>query len=66
MLVENIHRLCKSNNTTFWAVEKELKIGNGTIAKWSKSSPRVETVQKVAEYFGVTIDELLSGMKGGG
>lgn len=60
MLVENIQRLCKENNTTFWALEKELKIGNGVIAKWAKSSPRVETVQKVAEYFGVTVDELLA------
>jgi len=62
MLVENIQRLCKENNTTFWALEKELKIGNGVIAKWAKSSPRVETVQKVAEYFGCTVDELLADM----
>lgn len=59
MLVENIRRLCEENNTTFWSLERELKIGNGVIAKWSKSSPRVETVQKVADYFGVTVDELL-------
>jgi len=60
MLVENIQRLCKENNTTFGALEKKLEIGNGVIAKWNKSSPRVGTVQKVADYFGVTVDALLS------
>ena len=65
MLVKNIQRLCRENNTTFWALEKELKIGNGVIAKWAKSSPRVETVQKVADHFGVTVDALLSDHKEG-
>lgn len=59
MLVENIRRLCEERKTTFWSLERELGIGNGVIAKWNKSSPRVETLQKVAGYFGCTVDDLL-------
>ena len=41
-------------------LEKETGISNGTISRWDTSSPTIENVQKVAEYFGVTVDELLS------
>ena len=34
--------------------------GNSTIRGWAKSSPTVEKLKAVADYFGVTIDELLS------
>ena len=60
MILENIKRLCKENGISIWALEKELGIGNGAIAKWSTASPRVENVKSVADFFGVTVDELLS------
>lgn len=59
MLVENIRRLCKEKGITLWALERELGIGNGVIAKWSHSSPRVDSLKKVADYFGCTVDDLL-------
>lgn len=40
-------------------VERDVDLGNGTIGKWRTMSPKLETVAKVAEYFGVTIDELV-------
>lgn len=58
-MVEKIRSLCQEHGTSFWALERELGIGNGVIARWSRSSPRVETVKLVADYFGVTVDELL-------
>ncbi len=62
MLVENVSRLCKERNTTIFSLERELGIGNGTIGKWKgrARSPRLETVKRIADYFGVTVDELLS------
>lgn len=60
MLLDNIKRLCKQRNVSIWALEKAIGAGNGTIGKWDASSPRVETIKKVADYFGVTVDELLS------
>ena len=59
MILENIKRLCRERNTSIFALEKALGIGNGVIGKWSKSSPTVEKLAAVADYFGVTVDELL-------
>lgn len=63
MLVEKIQSLCRQKGTTLCAVERELGIGNGVIAKWANSSPRVGSLKKVADYFGVTVDELLQSAK---
>lgn len=60
-MVEKIRDLCRKNGTSLCALERELKIGNGVIARWSKSSPKVENVKAVADYFGVTVDYLLQG-----
>lgn len=59
MIVENIRALCEKNNTSIWAVERALGIGNGIIARWSTSSPSVKNLKLVADYFGVTVDDLL-------
>lgn len=32
---------------------------NGVIAKWENGNPRVDTLKKVADFFGCTIDELM-------
>jgi hypothetical protein len=34
-------------------------MGNGVIAKWNTSSPVVANIKAVADYFGVTVDDLL-------
>ena len=59
MIVENISRLCKERGTSFAKLERELGMGNGVIAKWNTSSPVVSNIKAVADYFGVTVDELL-------
>lgn len=59
-MVENIRRLCAARGITFAELERETNIGNGIIARWQNSSPRVDTLKKVADYFGVTVDELLA------
>ncbi|MBE6917988.1 MAG: helix-turn-helix transcriptional regulator [Ruminococcaceae bacterium] len=60
MLLENIRRLCSKKPVSIARLERETGISNGTIARWDTSSPTVENVQKVAEFFGVTVDELLA------
>lgn len=61
MLLENIKHLCKKNGTSVSALEKSIGIGNGVIGKWVPGiSPRVDTVKAVADYFGVTVDDLLN------
>jgi transcriptional regulator with XRE-family HTH domain len=58
-LLENIREICADNHLAVSALEKELGFGGGTISKWEKSSPTVDKLQKVADYFGVTTDHLL-------
>lgn len=60
-MVDKIRSLCKERGITIYEIERTLGIGNGVIARWDESSPRVKTVKKVAEYFGLTVDELLKG-----
>lgn len=59
MIFANIKSLCDQNNVSLSRLEKELGFGNSTIAKWTQCSPSVDKLQKVAAYFGCTVDELL-------
>ena len=59
MILENISKLCEERGVSIAKLEKECGIGNGTIRDWDKSSPRVSSLKKVADYFNVTVDELL-------
>ena len=63
LILENVKRLCKQKQTSIWALEKALGIGNGTISKWETSSPSVDKLKRVADYFGVTVDDLLREVK---
>lgn len=60
MLFESIESRCKERGVSIAALEKAVGLGNATIKGWKTSSPRVDTAQKVADYFGCTIDELLA------
>lgn len=60
MLLEKIKQLCEKNGTNIANLEKELGFGSGTIRKWNVVSPSVLNLKKVADYFHVSVDELLS------
>lgn len=54
------YKLCTENNTKPLSVVKELKIASGIITKWKNGSiPNGETLIKLADYFGISIDYLL-------
>lgn len=59
MIFTNISRLCKKREISIARLERELGIGNATIRNWNVSSPTVDKMKLVADYFGVTLDELL-------
>lgn len=40
-------------------LERTLGFGNGSISKWNKQSPSVDKLNKVADYFDVSVDSLL-------
>lgn len=60
MILENITSLCKKHGVSIARLEREARIGNGTVARWDEGSPRVDSLKKVAEYFGVTVNDLLA------
>lgn len=60
MLLRNISKLCKTAGVSISSLEKACSLGNGTIGRWEKSSPTVDNLKKVADYFGVTVDSLIS------
>lgn len=60
MTIKDIIRIkCKSQGISLPKLEEKLGFGAGTISKWDKSAPSIDKLTKVAEYFNVTIDELL-------
>lgn len=60
-ITQRIMWLCAERGVSIHALEKEIGMGNGIIAQWNYRVPRVSSLQKVAEYFGVNLDYLLSG-----
>lgn len=58
-LVEKIKYLCNAKKTNFAEVERNTGISNGQIRRWNSSSPKIENVKKVADYFDVSVDYLL-------
>lgn len=58
-LTERIQYLCESKDISLNSLEKQLGFGIRTISKWKTSSPKVENLEKIAEYFNVSIDYLV-------
>lgn len=60
-LYERIETLRKSKKISQGNLEKELGFSNGSISKWKNSTPTIDRLQKIADYFGVSIDYLRTG-----
>ena len=60
MFWKNLCALCNAHNTTPNTVCKALGLSSATSTHWKQGAvPRDTTLQKVAEYFGVTVEDLL-------
>ena len=56
---ENYVKLCNSVGKSPSAVAVELKFGKPSVTRWkSWTEPRDATLQKIADYFGVTVEYL--------
>lgn len=63
MFWEKFYSLCLKNNVKPFSVVKSLGISQGSITKWKNGSiPSGATLAKLAEYFGVTVDELMNNV----
>lgn len=59
MILKRVEALCKKKGVSISRLEKDCNIGNATVKKWNESAPRVDTLKKVADYFGVSIEYFL-------
>ena len=57
---ERIQFLCKKNGITSKSLEEHLGFGKGYISKIDKAAPNLSKIKPIADYFGVTVDYLLS------
>lgn len=59
MLYDNVKMLCKERGISVLRLETELGFPRSSICKWNDNQPGIRKVQKVADYFNVTIEKLL-------
>ncbi|CAI3423922.1 helix-turn-helix domain-containing protein [Enterococcus cecorum] len=58
-LYERIDELAKKQKISVFDLSLKLGMSRNAIYQWKKSVPNVEAVQKVADYFNVSVDYLL-------
>lgn len=61
-LYEKVKEICTSQGKTIMQVEKEAGVANGVIGGWRDGIPALDTVVKVADTLGVTVDYLIEGV----
>jgi len=63
-IYDNIKALCQANRKTVLELESELGFARSSISKWNENMPSIVKVKQVADYFGVTIEDLISNNDG--
>lgn len=59
MLYNNVRKLCAKKKISISQLEIDLDFPRSYICKWNDNEPGIRKVQKVADYLGVSIEELL-------
>ena len=59
MIYQNIKSIADSQKVSIRKIEQDTGITLGSIYHWNDVKPRVDKVVKVANYLGVTVEELL-------
>jgi len=60
MIYENVKRLCDKLGIPIYQLEARAGLGNGTIGRWKEQNPKIQTLKKVADVLGVTVDSLIT------
>lgn len=63
MIYDNVCRLAEKRGLTIQQLEKKAGVGNGVVCKWKTYTPRVITLQKIADALGVSVSTLLKEEK---
>lgn len=66
-MYEIFAKLMKAKGCTAYQVAKETGIVQSTLSDWKngKSVPKAEKIQKIADYFGVSAEYLMTGFEPG-
>lgn len=62
-IYEKIKELAAAKHMSIAELERTLGFSNGLLYKWTKTSPSIDKVQMIADYFDVTTDYLLNRSK---
>ena len=58
-MVSKIKALAKTRGLSIMQIEEQCGIGQKSIYNWDTNIPSVDKVKRVADFFGVTVDDLL-------
>lgn len=63
MYYENFQKLCKEKGIKPSTVSKETGISTATLTSWKqgKYTPKQDKLQKIADFFGVSLEVLMTG-----
>lgn len=61
---ERVKQLCKEKGVSMNAAESEMGLAKGYISKLGNSNPNQKTLQKMSDYFGVSVEYLIAGKEG--
>lgn len=63
LLVDRIKELCKKKGVSFAEFERDSGVGERTAARWDTNAPSIIKVKQAAEYFEITVSELIGETK---
>lgn len=61
MIYEVIKELSKEKGLSINLLEKTLELSKGSLCRIDTNRPSIDRLQRIADYFGVSIDYLMSG-----
>ena len=61
ILYEKIKKLCENRNISVTFLESKLGFARSSICKWDVNSPSIARIKAVADYFKISVDELIGG-----
>lgn len=56
---QKVRTMCKQHGIKVYQMEKEIGIADGSAKKWRGRFPSSETLIKLSDFFGVSIDALI-------
>jgi transcriptional regulator with XRE-family HTH domain len=62
-ILDRIRSLANERKVTLAELERSLDFSNGSLRKWDTSTPSGDKIEKVADYFNVSVDYLLGRTK---